>query len=164
MRTVWGTRTLCPRWRCLKSAVAPLTATATRTSPGGCPPSCQSAQAMITGLDHVQVAAPPGCEAEARGFYGRLLGLPEVEKPDALKPNGGVWFQCGAQQLHVGVAQDFTPATKAHPAFVPTELDALAERLTSAGAPVRWEDGRFFTDDPWGNRLELMTAGARPTP
>jgi hypothetical protein len=25
---------------------------------------------VITGLDHVQVAAPPGCEAEARGFYG----------------------------------------------------------------------------------------------
>jgi hypothetical protein len=119
---------------------------------------------VIIGLDHVQVAAPPGCEAEARGFYGRLLGLAEIEMPDRLKPRGGVWFQCGDQQLHVGVAQDFTPATKAHPAFVTSELDALAERLTAAGVDVRWDAERFFTEDPWGNRLELTSAASHPTP
>jgi catechol 2,3-dioxygenase-like lactoylglutathione lyase family enzyme len=54
---------------------------------------------MITGLDHVQVAAPPGCEAEARAFYGGLLGLPELEKPAALAGRGGAWFACGSQQL-----------------------------------------------------------------
>jgi hypothetical protein len=27
-------------------------------------------------LDHVQVAAPPGCEAQARRFYAELMGLP----------------------------------------------------------------------------------------
>src|SRR4051812_35183287 len=32
----------------------------------------------IVGLDHVQVAAPPGCEGDARRFYGGLLGLAEV--------------------------------------------------------------------------------------
>ena len=26
----------------------------------------------ILGIDHVQVAAPRGCEAEARAFYGEL--------------------------------------------------------------------------------------------
>src|SRR3954453_3944182 len=72
---------------------------------------------VITGLDHVQVAAPPGCEAEARGFYGALLGLSELDKPPALAGRGGAWFGCGAQQLHVGVAGDFVPATKAHPAL-----------------------------------------------
>jgi hypothetical protein len=36
----------------------------------------------VIGLDHVQVAAPQGCEAEARCFYGELLGLVEVEKPE----------------------------------------------------------------------------------
>jgi catechol 2,3-dioxygenase-like lactoylglutathione lyase family enzyme len=111
---------------------------------------------LITGLDHVQVAAPPGCEHEARSFYGALLGLQEVEKPDELKPRGGVWFACGPQQLHVGVTNDFTPAAKAHPAFVTTDLDALAERLTSAGAAVHWDGERFYSEDPWGNRLELM--------
>jgi catechol 2,3-dioxygenase-like lactoylglutathione lyase family enzyme len=116
---------------------------------------------VITGLDHVQVAAPPGCEAEARGFYGRLLGLPELEKPENLKARGGVWFQCGAQQLHVGVDKDFAPAMKAHPALMVTDLDVLAERLTLAGVPVHYDDDlpgvtRFYTEDPWGNRLELL--------
>jgi catechol 2,3-dioxygenase-like lactoylglutathione lyase family enzyme len=111
-------------------------------------------------LDHVQVAAPPGCEAEARGFYGRLLGLRELEKPPALAARGGVWFE----QLHVGVEQDFAPARKAHPALVlgdAVQLSALAERLTAAGVPVRWDTeipgiDRFYTEDPWGNRLELL--------
>ncbi len=121
---------------------------------------------VITGLDHVQVAAPPGCEAEARGFYGRVLGLTELQKPAPLAARGGVWFACGTQQLHVGVAADFTPATKAHPALSVTraaDLDVLAERLTLAAAPVHWDAelsgvARFYTEDPWGNRLELLAA------
>jgi hypothetical protein len=40
-------------------------------------------------LDHVQIAAPPGCEAQARHFCGELLGLPELEKPAPLQPRGG---------------------------------------------------------------------------
>ena len=119
---------------------------------------------MIDGIDHMQVAAPPGSEAEARAFYGRLLGLEELEKPEPLAARGGAWFACGAQQLHVGVAADFTPAAKAHPALAVTgaaDLDVLAERLTGAGAPVHWDDElpgvpRFYTEDPWGNRLEIL--------
>ena len=118
---------------------------------------------MISGLDHVQVAAPPGCEQEARGFYGRLLGLEEVPKPPGVRASGGVWFRCGEQELHVGVTRDFLPATKAHPALAVdghAALDVLAERLVIAGTPVHWDDRiagvrRFYTEDPWGNRLEL---------
>jgi catechol 2,3-dioxygenase-like lactoylglutathione lyase family enzyme len=47
---------------------------------------------MLAGVDHVQVAAPPGCEAEARRFYGELLGLAEIAKPESLAAAGGVWF------------------------------------------------------------------------
>jgi catechol 2,3-dioxygenase-like lactoylglutathione lyase family enzyme len=120
----------------------------------------------VVGLDHVQVAAPRGCETEARRFYGDLLGLVEVEKPAPLRERGGVWFCCGDQQLHVGVEEPFAPAGKAHPAFrVATgELDALAERLRQAGEQVRWDDAladvrRFYSQDPWGNRIELLSAG-----
>jgi len=114
---------------------------------------------VISGLDHVQVAAPPGCEAEARAFYGALLGLTEVPKPASLAARCGVWFGF----LHVGVTPDFLPAAKAHPALRVTDLDALAERLTSAGVDVHWDDeipgvARFYADDPWGNRLEFMAA------
>jgi catechol 2,3-dioxygenase-like lactoylglutathione lyase family enzyme len=117
----------------------------------------------IAGLDHVQVAAPRGCGADARRFYGDLLGLVEVEKPETLRGSGGVWFRCGEQQLHVGVEDTFVPARKAHPAFrvADGQLDALAERLRRAGEQVVWDVAlagvrRFYTQDPWGNRIELL--------
>jgi catechol 2,3-dioxygenase-like lactoylglutathione lyase family enzyme len=112
----------------------------------------------ITGLDHVQVAAPSGCEAEARRFYGELLGLDEVDKPAELRARGGVWFRCGGQQLHVGVDASFTPALKAHPAFAVTDLDELLQALGRAGATVTRDGDRVYTADPWGNRLELLDA------
>ena len=114
-------------------------------------------------LDHVQIAAPPGCEPQARWFYGTVIGLPELNKPAALRARGGAWFGLDAAQLHIGVEEPFAAARKAHPAlrFSGAELHAVAERLTAAGAPVRWDTERsgirrFFTDDPWGNRLEVL--------
>lgn len=118
---------------------------------------------QIIGLDHVQVAAPIDGEGDARRFYGGLLGLSELEKPEALRGRGGVWFACGAHQLHVGVTRDFSPATKAHPALRVClgDLDRIAERLTAADGTVEWDDAipgtrRFYTADPWGNRIELI--------
>ena len=120
----------------------------------------------IVGIDHVQVAAPEGCEAEARRFYGGLLGLDEIPKPPVLAARGGVWYRVGATELHVGVARDFTPATKAHPAFRVAsvmELERLAARLEQHGIDVGRAERteipgarRFFVDDPWGNRVELL--------
>jgi catechol 2,3-dioxygenase-like lactoylglutathione lyase family enzyme len=114
-------------------------------------------------LDHVQIAAPPGCEAQARQFYGALVGLSELQKPEPLRARGGVWFALGDGQLHIGVEEPFAAARKAHPGFRVTgaELHAVGKRLADAGAPVRWDDElpgirRFFTDDPWGNRLEFL--------
>ena len=122
-------------------------------------------------LDHVQVAAPVGCEPEARRFYGDLLGLSEIEKPDALRGRGGVWFRVGRQQLHIGADQSFVPAHKAHPALRVTaaELDAIAGRLHAAGVEVGWDHAladqlRFYAHDPWGNRIELLTRARPETP
>ncbi|HEY8644746.1 MAG TPA: VOC family protein [Gaiellaceae bacterium] len=117
----------------------------------------------VTGIDHVQVAAPAGCEAEAKAFYGELLGLEELPKPEALASRGGCWFSAGAQELHVGVEEPFTPARKAHPSFVVSDLDDLAARLTGAGIEVAYDDlipgtRRFQTADPFGNRLEFRQA------
>jgi catechol 2,3-dioxygenase-like lactoylglutathione lyase family enzyme len=118
----------------------------------------QFATNTVVELDHVQIAAPPGCEAEARRFYGGVLGLEEVEKPEPLRARGGVWFQAGDRQLHVGVEQDFAPARKAHPAFRVSEeeLDRLAAELDAG-----WDDSlpgvrRFYVADPWGNRVEIL--------
>jgi catechol 2,3-dioxygenase-like lactoylglutathione lyase family enzyme len=118
----------------------------------------------VVGIDHVQVAAPPGCEERARAFYGGLLGLAELEKPAALEGRGGCWFSCGAQQLHVGVSEPFAAATKAHPALLLRDAAALAAllaRLEAGGSPARGDAElpglvRAFVDDPFGNRIELV--------
>ncbi|MGV1049202.1 MAG: VOC family protein [Solirubrobacterales bacterium] len=117
-------------------------------------------------LDHVQIAAPADCEGAARGFFGDLLGLEEIEKPPALRGRGGVWFALGDQQLHVGVESAFSPARKAHPALRVSvdELDALAARLEAAGSAVSWDEAlpgerRFYAEDPWGNRIEFLAGG-----
>ena len=122
----------------------------------------------ILGIDHVQVAAPVGCEGAARGFYGSLLGLGEIPKPPLLAPRGGVWFRVGAQELHVGVAEPFAAATKAHPALrlaSAGDLERLAARLGASGVAVDWADEaeipgtiRFFVADPWGNRVEFVAS------
>ena len=113
-------------------------------------------------LDHVQIAGPPGAEDEARRFYGELLGLEEIPKPEPMRASGGVWFRVGGQELHVGIEESFRPARKAHPGLrvAPEELDAIAQRLAGGGAPVEWDDRnpgvrRFYTADPFGNRVEI---------
>jgi len=117
-------------------------------------------------LDHVQVAAPAGCEEAARAFYAGLLGLVEIPKPVALAARGGCWFRVGQHELHIGVEQPFRAAAKAHPAFRVGSVESLrqlADRLTSTGATVVWADPdeipgqeRFHVSDPFGNRLELL--------
>jgi catechol 2,3-dioxygenase-like lactoylglutathione lyase family enzyme len=114
----------------------------------------------ITGIDHVQVAAPAGCEAEARAFYGGLVGLEELPKPEPLAARGGCWFRAGPQELHVGVEEPFAPSRKAHPGLVVGDLAALASRLTAVGIELTYDDSlpgrkRFYVADPFGNRLEF---------
>jgi catechol 2,3-dioxygenase-like lactoylglutathione lyase family enzyme len=114
-------------------------------------------------LDHVQIAAPPGCEPAARRFFGELLGLEEIAKPEPLRGRGGAWFRVGERQLHVGVDAEFEPARKAHVALRvgTSELGDLAQRLAAAGSPVTWNETlpgerRFYSEDPWGNRIEFL--------
>lgn len=124
---------------------------------------------MITGIDHVQIAAPQGCERAALDFYGRLLGLAEVPKPPSLLGRGGAWFRLpDGRELHVGVEAPHAPARKAHAALLVdslVSLEALAGELAGRGHQPRWDEDlpgvtRFYVDDPFGNRLELTLGGA----
>ncbi|HEY0826996.1 MAG TPA: VOC family protein [Bacilli bacterium] len=113
------------------------------------------------GINHVQLAAPTGCETEARNFYGRLLKMEEIEKPENLKKREGVWFQCGNQQVHIGVQEDFVPAKKAHPAFEVRNFDYLKKHLIDQATIIIEDEAldgykRFFVNDPFGNRIEFL--------
>jgi muramoyltetrapeptide carboxypeptidase len=119
--------------------------------------------AKITAIDHVQLAMPADGEDEARLFFVVLLGFDEVEKPHRLRGAGGVWFRSGAAQIHLGVERPFHPARKAHPCLATSDIDALAVKLTVRNHAIEWDDRiegtrRFFTTDPFGNRLEFTQA------
>lgn len=121
----------------------------------------------IQGLDHVQLAMPAGQEERAREFYGGVLGLEEVPKPQNLARRGGVWFAGGTLRLHLGVEAGFQPARKAHPALLVQGLDALIAHLERLGVPVVADeplDGydRVYISDPFGNRIELLEPVAAP--
>ena len=112
----------------------------------------------VVALDHIQLAMPAGREADARAFYGVLLGISEVPKPTELAKRGGVWFEQDGLKVHLGVDPEFRPARKAHPAFLVEDLSALRARLAAAGH--RTVDGdrndNAYVDDPFGNRIELI--------
>ena len=115
----------------------------------------------ILGIDHVQLAIPPGSEDLARTFYVGALGLAETPKPAELSGRGGCWFIGGNAHIHLGVEQDFRSASKAHPALLVDDLDSLIQRLADNGCiatPGRPLAGYIRVDiaDPFGNRIELM--------
>nr|WP_216593689.1 VOC family protein [Arsenicicoccus sp. oral taxon 190] len=121
------------------------------------------AEPLVTGLDHVQVSCAAGDEGRARAFYGEVLGMEEVPKPERLAARGGCWFRSGSAQVHVGVEPGFAPARKAHPCLVVTDLDRAADRLLAAGHEVVRDDAipgvrRLHTHDGSGNRVELQQA------
>jgi catechol 2,3-dioxygenase-like lactoylglutathione lyase family enzyme len=117
-------------------------------------------------IEHVQLAMPAGEEDTARRFYAQALGMTEVPKPEELAKRGGCWFEDGDVRVHLGVQNDFLPATKAHPAFVVDDLQTLRTRLRDAGFPCEDDkplEGfhRTYVYDPFGNRIELMEVVVR---
>jgi len=118
----------------------------------------------IIGLDHVQLAMPPGQEAAAEAFYSGFLGFVRIPKPEPMASRGGCWFTAGPVALHLGVEAEFRAARKAHPALVVRDLAGLVATAAEAGVAVRPNPDQpsgagCYIDDPFGNRIELIDAG-----
>lgn len=113
-------------------------------------------------IDHVQLAIPKDSESIARKFYTGVLGLAEIEKPEPLKSSGGVWYNAGDVELHLGVEENFTHGKKkAHPAFVVEGLNRIKVQLIQNDIEIKEEiqiprRKRFSFYDPFGNRIEFM--------
>ena len=117
---------------------------------------------MIRGIHHVQLTVPKGAEEEARRFYCRVLGLPEIQKPASLAGRGGLWLQVGDRQVHIGVEDGVNRyATKAHIAYEVSNLEEWKLKFASFGIevidsiPLPGHD-RFEFRDPFGNRVEFI--------
>ncbi len=114
----------------------------------------------ILRLDHIQICIPSGAEEQARDFYTGVLGLEEIEKPEALKPNGGLWFRIAELQLHIGV-EDGQSRSKRHPAFEVANLESVRRYLVSKSVKIKEETpipglNRFSFLDPFDNRIEFL--------
>lgn len=116
---------------------------------------------QVRSIDHVQLAMPGGREDEARAFYAGVLCIPETPKPPHLAKRGGCWFERPPLRIHLGVESAFTPARKAHPALIVSDLPQLVAKLREHGHAVVDDEplegfDRVYTEDPFGNRIELM--------
>ena len=115
---------------------------------------------MPISLHHAQVFYPPGAEAEARKFYGKALGLAEIERLSTLSDRDGLWFAAGGGQVHLAAQSDLALHPRRHFALRVGDLDALRAQLARSG--VRFEEAtpipgwrRCYVFDPFGNKIEL---------
>jgi len=119
-------------------------------------------------LNHVTIAAPAGEHAKVREFYGGVLGLKEIERPEAL---GGVydliWFEWLNFTLHIDLSPPWRePAENRHLAVEVKDIGAVRNRLRAQGLEIREavvipDRERFYLIDPFGNYFEFMEFNRR---
>jgi enamine deaminase RidA (YjgF/YER057c/UK114 family) len=116
----------------------------------------------ITGLHHTVITIPPGAEDQARHFYGDILGLRAIEKPEAFRSSGGFWLLIGDQEVHV-VAEDMLDRrkTRIHIAYQVDDLDGWQAHLTAHNVAIEVRFSVFGAErikcrDPFGNDVELI--------
>ena len=120
---------------------------------------------MNAGIHHVNVTVPKSLEEAAKHFYGEVMGLPEVPKPEESRGRGGAWYQLGPLQLHLSVENlEGAPLSKRHVCYTVADLVAAEQRFRNAGIEIIPDDRpipgwpRFYVRDPGGNRLEIAAA------
>ena len=129
---------------------------------------------LVKRVDHLNVQVPPEKEEEGIRFYGEVLGLKRLKKPDSLGPAGAhfcisedPWYE-----LHLGVARGVTQADvnknlRNHLGFQVDDLEAARKAFEAAGVEIDeaepayseerdFHQERFFIFDPGGNRLEIL--------
>lgn len=107
--------------------------------------------------------------ARSRYFYGTVLGLPPLERPDSFGLKG-LWFDAGPTQVHlIEVPEGFDvgqpPATvnpaARHAAFAVPDYDRAVAHLKAHGLAVvetNAEYGQMWVADPDGHVIELIVA------
>ena len=104
---------------------------------------------------------------KAREFYGGLLGLPEIERPDL--PFPGAWYRLGGTEIHlivpsadadVGSPPGGLNPMAYHSAFAIEDYEAVRGQLKARGLQLL-ESPRMkqlWVRDPDGNVLEFIQA------
>jgi catechol 2,3-dioxygenase-like lactoylglutathione lyase family enzyme len=118
---------------------------------------------MNAHIHHVNVTVPKSLEDAAKHFYGVVMGLEEVPKPESSRGRGGAWYQLGEMQLHLSIETAFSNdcISKRHVCYTVRDLAEAEAQFRSAGVEILPDDqptpgwSRFYVRDPGGNRLEI---------
>ena len=114
----------------------------------------------VLALEHVSVTSPEDLEDDVVAWYQDTLGLEPMDKPEGTR-DSGAWFRVGTQQVHVTI-DEHNPPKKAHFGLVVDDFGDIVERLRAAGCHIEQAGPipgrhRFYTRDPAGNRIEVIT-------
>lgn len=113
-------------------------------------------------VQHVSLVRPHGSDADARRFYGDLLGFEELPVPSSLAHLDLIWYRIGDDELHL-LGRDMMPGDAGqHLCIEVDDVAVLRERLLEAGLAIGNDPDitnrpRFFCSDPFGNRIEFTT-------
>jgi len=118
---------------------------------------------MNASIHHVNVTVPKSLEDAAKHFYGVVMELEEVPKPESSRGRGGAWYQLGPLQLHLSIETAFGNdcISKRHVCYTVSNLAEAEARFRNAGVEIVPDDqpmpgwSRFYVRDPGGNRLEI---------
>ncbi len=117
---------------------------------------------MQARIQHVSIPVPPDARAEARAFYGNLLGLQEIAVPYTLSSLDIIWYRLGDTELHL-YKEDLVADRSAHHFCIAIlDVEDLRSRLEQAGIAVVGATPipgrpRYFCRDPFGNLIEFTT-------
>jgi len=121
---------------------------------------------MKASIHHVNVTVPKAVEENAKHFYGVVMGLQEVPKPEESRARGGAWYQVGPLQLHLSIENGEDDRgegciSKRHVCYTVADLAQAEKKFRDAGVEILPDDiptpgwSRFYVRDPGGNRLEI---------
>ena len=118
---------------------------------------------MNANIHHVNVTVPKALEQASKHFYGVVMNLEEVPKPEESRGRGGAWYQLGPMQLHLSIEDGLGEKciSKRHVCYKVDDLEKTEQQFRDAGVEIVPDDiptpgwNRFYVRDPGGNRLEI---------
>jgi catechol 2,3-dioxygenase-like lactoylglutathione lyase family enzyme len=122
---------------------------------------------MIKQLHHVNVTVPRELETATKKFYGSVLGLQELPKPEGTRPSGA-WYQIGPVQLHLSIEDETDQRLSTrHVCYTVDDIVGAEDDFRRAGVEVISDPRpipgrpRVYLRDPGGNLIEIVERRAK---
>ena len=115
-------------------------------------------------LQHTSIPMPPGGDEDARAFYGEVLGMREIPKPEGLAAMTVVWFAANddGDEVHVfkeetwdQIQRRSTSAWKSTISRRTSPVCAIMAMMSTVPETI-YNRPRLFVRDPFDNLIELV--------